>query len=132
MMIATTGSAAIIERARSRVFRARLCAGRVELGHDTTSLNSITSGSAPFGKRQSLTVGGITKQASFLERIGSLRPGRHLARFLKGIRRACILATAVRRGFLLHDHIHILVWRLDSAVLQARLKRRFPTLCSLP
>jgi hypothetical protein len=32
-------------------------------------------------------------------------PGRHLARFLKGIHRACLLAAAVRRGFALHDHI---------------------------
>jgi hypothetical protein len=50
-----------------------------------------------------------SKQASFSERVGSLRTERHPARFLKGIRRACIRAAAVRRGFALHDHI--LVWR---------------------
>jgi hypothetical protein len=76
-------------------------------------LNSITSGVFPVCKRQSLTVGGATKLVSFFERVGSLRTGRHPARFLKGIHRAYILVADVRRSFLLHDHI--LVWRLEFA-----------------
>jgi hypothetical protein len=59
-----------------------------------------------------VTVRNAPKQASFFERVGSLRTGQHLARFLKGIHRACILAAAVSRGVLLHGHI--LVWRLES------------------
>jgi hypothetical protein len=55
-----------------------------------------------------------TASASFSERVGSLRTERHPARFVKGIRRACIPAAAVRRGFALHDHI--LVWLLPRYV----------------
>ena len=40
----------------------------------------------------------MTKLASFCERVGSLRPGRHLACLLKGIHRACILAAVVRQS----------------------------------
>lgn len=57
-----------------------------------------------------MTVRSAAKQASLFERIGSLRTGRHLARFLKGIRRTCILAAAVRRGFLLHDWRVTKIW----------------------
>jgi hypothetical protein len=43
-----------------------------------------------------MTVRNASKQAGLLERVGSLRTGRHLAPFLKGIRHACILAAALR------------------------------------
>ena len=72
----------------------------------------LIPGPAFFGKGQPLTVRNAPKQAGFFERVGSLRTGRHPARFLKGIYRACILAAAVRRGFLFHDHIA--VWRLTK------------------
>jgi hypothetical protein len=51
-----------------------------------------------------VTIGGAAKQASLFERVGSLWAGRHLARFLKGVRRACIQAPAVRRDFLHQGH----------------------------
>jgi hypothetical protein len=55
------------------------------------------------------TVRNTSKQAGLLERVASPRTRRHLTRFLKGLRRACILTAAVRRGFALRDHV--LVWR---------------------
>jgi hypothetical protein len=69
-----------------------------------------------------MTVGNAPKQASFFERVGSLRTGRHLARFLKGIHRACILAAAVSRGVLLHDRA--LVRRLESTKKPTKRFRR--------
>jgi hypothetical protein len=59
-----------------------------------------------------MTVRNTLKQASLFERVGSLRTGRHRARFLKRIHRVCILAAAVRRGVLLHGNIP--VWRLTK------------------
>ena len=55
-----------------------------------------------------MTVRNVSKQADLLERVGSLPTRRHRTRFLKGIHRACILAAAIRRGFVLHDYI--LMW----------------------
>jgi hypothetical protein len=111
MTIATTMKAAISESTRSNDFDRGLCDLGVERGHCTTSFNSLNSGAFLFfGEDQPLTVRNASKQARFFERVGSLRTGRHPARFLKGIHRACILAADVRGGFLLHDHI--LVWRL--------------------
>jgi hypothetical protein len=52
-----------------------------------------------------LAVSNFLKQAGFLERVGSLRAGRQLARFFQGIHRACVLAAAVSRDFLFHDRI---------------------------
>jgi hypothetical protein len=71
-----------------------------------TSFNSLNSGACLFWRRSTpLAVRNASKQAGFFQRVGSLRTGRHPARFLKGIHRACILAADVRGGFLLHDHI---------------------------
>jgi hypothetical protein len=64
-----------------------------------TSFNSLP-GPAFFGEDQPLAVRNASKQAGFFQRVGSLRTGRHPARFLKGIHRACILAADVRRGFV--------------------------------
>jgi hypothetical protein len=66
-------------------------------------LKSFNSGSASLGKSQSMTVSGMTKQAGFFERVGSLRTRWHVARFLESIQRVCFFVAAVRRGFLLHD-----------------------------
>jgi hypothetical protein len=66
-------------------------------------LKSIFSGSASLGKSPTMTVSGITKQASFFERVGSPRARRHFAGLLKSIQRAGILVAAVSRGFMLHD-----------------------------
>ena len=52
-----------------------------------------------------MTVGDAPKQTGLFERVDALRTGRHRARFLKRVDRACIPAAAIRRGFLLHGHI---------------------------
>jgi hypothetical protein len=109
-MIATTMNAAISESARSNDFDRGFAISASNGGITQPPSTHLIPGPALLGKDQPLTVRNASKQAGFFERIGSLRTGRHPARFLKGIHRACILATDVRRGFLLH--VHILVWRL--------------------
>jgi hypothetical protein len=62
-----------------------------------------------------MVVSRSTEQARFFQRLGSLRSGRHLARFLKGVRRYRAL-TAVIGGdsaFLLLAHV--LLGRLEFA-----------------
>jgi hypothetical protein len=85
-------------------FRSMRSGGSVDRGHDSSSLNPFASGPAPFGQDHPVTVGDVPKQAGLFERVGALRTGRHLTRFLKRVDRACIPAAAVRRGFLLHGH----------------------------
>jgi hypothetical protein len=112
MMIATTMNAAISERARSSVFDRGAAAAVSSRRNDNFLWLPLLPGPAFFRKDQPMAVRNASKQASVFERVGSLRTGRHPARFLKGIHRACILAAAVSRGFLLH--VHILVWRLTK------------------
>jgi hypothetical protein len=110
MTIATTMNAAISESARSNDFDRGFAISASNGGITQPPSTHLIPGPALLGKDQPLTVRNASKQAGFFERIGSLRTGRHPARFLKGIHRACILAADVRRGFLLQ--VHILVWRL--------------------
>ena len=100
-MIATTMTEAISQSARSKDLDRNLASS----GEHMTQLplNSIISGSAPLGKSQSMTVGGMTKQTSLFQRVGPLRARRHGARFQESIDSACVLVAAVRRGLLLHD-----------------------------
>jgi hypothetical protein len=91
MMIATTMNAAVSERARSNVFKRGFAVGASSRGMTQLPLTQLLPGPAFFGKDQPLTVRNAPKQACFFERVGSLRTGRHPARFLKGLRRACIL-----------------------------------------
>ena len=112
-MIATTMKAAISESARSNDFDRGFAISASNGGIAQPPSTHLIPGPAFFGKDQPLTVRNASKQASFFERVGSLRTGRHPARFLKGIHRACILAADVRRSFLLHNHI--LVRRLEFA-----------------
>jgi hypothetical protein len=109
MMMATTMNAAISERTRSRVFD-RVVATVASSGGNDIPLLQLLPGPAFFREDQPRTVRNASKQASFLERVGSLRTERHLARLFKGLRRACIPAAAFSRDFVLHDHIP--VWRL--------------------
>jgi hypothetical protein len=109
-MIATTMNATISESARSNDFDRGFAIPASNGGITQPPSTHLIPGPALFGKDQPLTVRSASKQAGFFERIGSLRIGRHPARFLKGVHRACIPAADVRRGFLLH--VHILVWRL--------------------
>jgi len=85
-------------------FRPMRSGGGVDRRHDSSSLNPFASRPAPFGQDHPVTVGDAPKQTGLFERVGALRPGRHLARFLKSVDRACIPAAAVRRGFLLHGN----------------------------
>jgi hypothetical protein len=75
-----------------------------------------------------MTVRNASKQASFLECVGSLRTRRHLARLFEGVCRACILAATVPRDFLrdfpLHDHILILVSHQELLKLVSASFRR--------
>jgi hypothetical protein len=112
MTIATTMKAAISESARSNDFDRRFAISASNGGITQPPSTHLIPGPALFGKDQPLTVRNASKQARFFQRVGSLGPGRHPARFLKGIHRACILVADVRRGFLFHDHI--LVWRLTK------------------
>ncbi len=65
-----------------------------------------------------------TKKAGFFQRLGSPRSGRHLARFLKRVRRSRAM-TAVISGdsaFLLLAHlllVHVLLGRLEFAAKPA-------------
>jgi hypothetical protein len=75
-----------------------------DLRHDTISFDpNYFRGPTRFRKDQPVTVRNVSKQPSSFERIASLRTGQDLARFLKGIHGACILAADVSRDFLLHD-----------------------------
>jgi hypothetical protein len=112
MMIATTMNAAISESARSNDFDRGFAISASNGGIAQPPSTNLMTGPAFFGEDHPLTVRNASKQARFFQCVGSLRTGRHAARFLKGIHRACILAADVRRGFLLHDHI--LVWRLTK------------------
>jgi hypothetical protein len=105
IMIATTMNAAISESARSNDLDRGFAISASNGGITRPPSTQLIAGPAFFGKDQPLTVRNASKQAGFFERVGPLRAGRHPARFLKGIHRACILAAAVRRGFLFHGHI---------------------------
>ena len=63
---------------------------------------------ASFCENQSLTVGRSAEQARLLERLGPLHPGRHLTRFLEGIRRSRALTAIIGRD-------HALLGRLEFA-----------------
>jgi hypothetical protein len=102
-MIATMMNAAISESARSNDLDRGFAILASNGGITRPPSTHLIPGPAFFGKDQPLTVRNASKQAGFFERVGSLRTGRHPARFLKGIHRARILAAAVRRGFLFHD-----------------------------
>jgi hypothetical protein len=76
-------------------FRTAPCGSRFERGHDLTSLSLLPKPAsfllprpASFCKYQSLVIGRSTELARFFERLGSLRAGRHLTRFLEGIQRS--------------------------------------------
>jgi hypothetical protein len=74
------------------------------------AVTQLFPGPAFFPDDQLLTVCSASKQASFFERVGSPRAGRHPARFLKGVHRNRIVAAAVGRGLLLHDWDLTKIW----------------------
>jgi hypothetical protein len=79
----------------------------------------LLSRPASFCKDQSLMVSRSSKKTGFFQRLGSPRSGRHLARFLKGVRRSRAM-TAVISGdsaFLLFAHV--LLGRLEFAAKPA-------------
>jgi hypothetical protein len=63
---------------------------------------------ASFCKNQSLTVGRSAEQARLLERLGPLRPGRHLTRLLEGVHRSRVLTAIVAgdHAFLPFAHVY--------------------------
>ena len=64
---------------------------------------------ASFCRNQPLTVGRSAEQARLLERLGPLRPGRHLTRLLEGVHRPRALTAIIGRdhAFLLFAHVFI-------------------------
>src|ERR1700734_3558 len=101
IMIAITRTDAISKSRRSSDFGRSFALERERMTQ--LPLKSIVSGAASLGKGQSMTVSGMTKQASFFERVGSLLARRHFAGLLESIQCAGILVAAVSRGFTLHD-----------------------------
>jgi hypothetical protein len=65
----------------------------------------------------------MTQQARLFQRMGSLRPRRHLARFFQGIYRSGILAAAVRRKlhFLFRHCARPYVGGFNSPASQPRI-----------
>jgi hypothetical protein len=52
---------------------------------------------ASFCRNQFLTVGRSAEQARLLERLGPRRAGRHLTRFIEGVRRSRALTAIIGR-----------------------------------
>jgi hypothetical protein len=106
-----------------KCFRAVPGGGRFERRHELTSLNSPTSEAcrtlfprpASFCKYQSLMVDRSTEMARFFQRLGSLRSGRHLARFLKGVQRSCGLTAVLGGDSAFRLLPHVLSARLECA-----------------
>jgi hypothetical protein len=94
MMMTTTSSAAISESARSNFFDLRVSV-LSSIGDMTQSPSTrLFRGPAPSRQNHPVTVRGALEQAGLFERVGSLRTGRQLARFLKGVYRNCIPRVA--------------------------------------
>jgi hypothetical protein len=107
MMIAVTMIAAISASARSKVFER--CPLVVASSGGMTGLPCVhlLSRPASFCKYQSVMVGRSTEKAGFFQRLGSPCAGRHLARFLKGVRRSRALIAVISgdSAFLLLAHL---------------------------
>jgi len=65
---------------------------------------------ASFCRNQPLTVGRSAEQARFLERLGPLRPGRHLTRLLEGVDRPCALTAIIGRDHAFLPFAHGSYW----------------------
>ena len=59
------------------------------------------------------------KKAGFFQRLGSPRSGRHLARFLKGIRRSRAMTAVISRDSAFLLFAHVLLGRLEFAAKPA-------------